>query len=103
MPRTNLEAGRQYQRTYYATHRAAALLAAKIYYATYVRQAPRVAGAIPDAVIQDALTGIPERWREPDTLGAGAYLWHCGAWQKIEDIPMACKGCGTVFFEEPPR
>ena len=33
-----------------------------------------------------------------DTLGPGAYLWHCGGWQAVH-VPMVCCRCGQEFFK----
>lgn len=57
--------------------------------------------AVPDTLIAAALSGIPERWREPETFVPGPYLWHCATWQRIATTPHVCPYCGRRFFEEP--
>ena len=56
----------------------------------------------PAALIAAALTGIPERWREPDSFGPGPYLWHCQTWQPITGTPHTCPYCQQRFFTEEP-
>jgi hypothetical protein len=104
MPLIDRAARNQYQRDYYARNRAACLLAMKQYYASYGCTIPPAKGPIPQALLDAARTEIPDTWRQADTLGAGAYLWHCKRWVKIAAMPLTCPACGTVFFteESPP-